>query len=108
MGANKEKAIAKREGPKEGGSGVQWDKIPHSVAGVGVDWNSADPALLASVVHLGTRAGMAVSFSATANGQAVSITLLDGGHRPKWYANNQEELDRLLPWLIDILPDPNK
>jgi len=104
MGVTKSQATTRREGPKEKSSNVDWSAIGSGSASGGVSWNDADPVFLASVVYLGTRAGMAVSFSATANGQAVSVTFLDGPNRPRYYANTPQELADLLKKLNEALP----
>jgi len=103
MSIAKAQAIAKREGPKTNGSKVDWNAVDGGDHSGGVTWNDADPVFVASVVYLATRAGMAVSFSATANNKAVSLTILDGPNRPKWYANTAAELDVLLRKLNDTI-----
>lgn len=103
MGVSKAQATAKREGRKENGSTRNWEQVTGASVLGGVSWNDADPIFLASVIYLATRAGMAVSFAATANNQAVSITILDGPNRPRWYANTPEELNVLLRMLNDTV-----
>lgn len=103
MGVQKEQAVARREGPKKSGSGVDWSKVPGVATGVGTSWADCNPDLMCALVDAATRRGMAISFSATANGQAVSVTLLDGSARPKWYANNAEELERQLQFVLSLV-----
>ena len=81
-------------------SGVDWGQVNGATGENRVSWNDADGNLVAWLIYSATRRGMAVSFSATASGQAVSITILDGGDRPKWYANSAGQLDALLKDLI--------
>lgn len=103
MGVQKTQVTSRQDKPKGSGSGVNWSQLGAASAGGGVDWSDADGALVARLIHSATRRGMAVSFSATANGKGVSITILDGGDRPKWYANTPEELDDLLNRLDDLV-----
>jgi hypothetical protein len=103
MGVTKEQAISKPGARKGTGSGLDWGKMAATPIGRGVDWGDADNALVSKLIHMATRRGMAVSFSATASGQAVSVTILDGGDRPKWYADSPEQLDTVLESLIQLL-----
>lgn len=103
MGVMKQLTTAQREGQKQKGAGVDWNAAMGGSPSGGVSWNDADPVFVASVIYLATRAGMAVSFSATANNQAVSITFLDGPNRPKYYANTPAGLNELMRRLNDVV-----
>lgn len=103
MGVTKEQVQQKAQRNDKKQSSMDWGSVAGAKTGAGVDWGDADPSLANSLVYHATRRGMAVSFSATANGQGVSITILDGGQRPKWYANTPEELNQLLETLTSFV-----
>lgn len=103
MGVTKEQAQKQVARHDKKQSNVDWGSVAGAKTGAGVDWGDADPSLCNSLVYHATRRGMAVSFSATANGQGVSITILDGGQRPKWYANTPDELNTLIETLTDFV-----
>lgn len=103
MGVTKEQSMARKGSSNGKHSGVDWSTLPNAGTADGVAWGDADPGLVSALLHAATRRGMAVSFSATSNGTGVSITILDGGERPKWYANSDAQLDELLRRLLDIL-----
>lgn len=66
-----------------------------------VTWGDADCDLLRRLLVNATRQKMAVSLAATADLRGVSITILDGGERPKWYANTPDGLNKRLAWLVE-------
>ncbi len=96
MGAMKDAATTRREGPKGKSSNVDWSQVGASMPGGGVAWSDADDSAVAALVDAATRRGMAVSFSAASSGKGVSITILDGPNRPKFYANTPNELQAVL------------
>lgn len=62
----------------------------------GVCWADADPALLLAAVIAVTARGAGFSLSESRDHCAVSITVLSGQDRPKFYAANLTELNELL------------
>lgn len=94
----------KRSKPTES-AGSRWAATVADAGGVG--WDTADYVLVKRLTVLATRQKMAVSLAATADNRGVSITILDGSERPKWYANTTEELNARLEYLIGVLsPTP--
>lgn len=59
-------------------------------------WAVCDPGLLAEAVTTWTDQGNAITFGLTSDGGAVSVTMLAGGDRRKFYASSLEELEDLL------------
>lgn len=82
-------------------NGSRWADDTADLGGVG--WDTVDCPLLKRVLVLATRQKMAVSLAATADNRGVSITILDGSDRPKYYCNTAAELDKRLEWLIERL-----
>lgn len=103
MGVMKQQATQGTKRDDKKSSGVDWTALANKGTADGVTWGDADPGLLSALIYSATRRGMAVSFSATANGAGVSLTILDGGDRPKWYANSDAELDTLLRAVLDLV-----
>ena len=105
MGITKQQSHERKAKHDSKASGIDWGAVGGGGSAHGVDWGDADPSLTNSLVYAATRRGMAVSFSATANGTGVSVTILDGGDRPKWYANDPEQLDQLLRSLVQLVAE---
>lgn len=73
-----------------------WHMKDHEGAMGAVTWAQADAVLLRDVIEAVTSTGAAISLSATRDQRGVSITILDGPDRPKFYASSPEELKSLL------------
>lgn len=73
-----------------------WLLDEHNGMGHGVTWQDAEPALLGAALQAVTGAGAAFSCSAARDYRSVSITILDGPAKPKFYASTPGELNSLL------------
>jgi hypothetical protein len=73
-----------------------WLQHEHDGLGHGVTWEDADAGELKLTVAAVTRAGAAFSLSEARDHRSVSVTILDGPERPKFYASSPDELSSLL------------
>ncbi len=64
--------------------------------GHGVTWVDCDAESLKKTAVAITSAGAAFSLSESRDHRSVSVTILDGPDRPKFYASSPAELDSLL------------
>lgn len=77
-----------------------WHQSETSPLGRGVTWADAPADLLCSLAAAVTSTGAALSLSATRDNRGVSLTILDGPDRPKFYASTPQELESLLRRLV--------
>lgn len=103
MGVSKQQAFNASPAGKQQKARKDWSDATASTGGGLCCWGDADPERVLEVINRATRQGMGVSFSATANGTGVSVTILDGPDRPKWYMNTPEDINSKLEWLADFL-----
>lgn len=73
-----------------------WLAREHDGLGHGVTWEDADADSLKQTAVAITAAGAAFSLSEARDHRSVSVTILDGPERPKFYASTPTELDSLL------------
>ena len=77
-----------------------WHNSEHGDRGRGVTWADSPADDLVALVDAVTRTGAAISLSSTRDRRSVSITILDGPDKPKFYAATREELDSLIRRLL--------
>lgn len=73
-----------------------WLQNEHDGLGHGVTWRDAAAESLKETVAAITAAGAAFSLSEARDHRSISVTILDGPERPKFYASSPAELDSLL------------
>jgi hypothetical protein len=73
-----------------------WLLQEHDGLGHGVTWEDCDADSFKATAVAITRAGAAFSISEGRDHRSVSVTILDGPERPKFYASSPTELDSLL------------
>jgi len=67
-------------------------------------WGDIDPSLLARAVDAVTERGHAISFAKNRASTAGCITILAGAERPKYWAEDLAEAERVLIALINLKP----
>lgn len=75
---------------------VPWLQQEHDGLGHGVNWSDVNAESLKETLVAVCKAGAAFSLSEGRDHRSVSITILDGPDRPKFYASTPEELHSLL------------
>lgn len=77
-----------------------WLDKEHDGLGHGVNWADVDAGELKALVVAITAHGAAASFSEGRDHRSVSVTVLDGPERPKFYASSPAELVSLIRRLL--------
>lgn len=78
----------------------RWAKLKAQATDTpGCSWDWAPSELLADAIVSVTGDGAALLLSKTSDGGALSLTILDGTHRLKWYPASEPELRDILEML---------
>lgn len=77
-----------------------WLEKEHGSLGRGVTWQDAPAERIKALIDVVTRTDAAISFSAGRDHRSVSVTILAGPDRPKFYASTPAELESLIRRLI--------
>lgn len=76
-----------------------WQKILEAQGKPRASWTWADAEMLQDALVSVTGDGAALLLSKTSDGGALSLTILDGTHRLKWYPASEPELRDILEML---------
>ena len=86
----------KEQRPKVAGHASVYQGIGRPTTEQAFDWPSVNTTLLRAAIYTTCARGDAVSFAQSRDYTSVTVTVLSGGDRFKWYCRTASELDDIL------------
>lgn len=84
----------------------KWESLKKRADGSGISWAWAGPEDLQATIVSATEAGVALLFSKTSDGGALSLLVLTGGEPIKMYPSDAAELNENLQQIREIAESP--